>query len=205
MNLYEKLATARVALHEKGLKKSGKNDFAKYDYFELSDFIPEIVKQEGLLKFCCIVSFADVATLTIVDAEKPDSQIVFASPMSTAELKGMHAVQNLGAVQTYIRRYLYTNAFEITENDVIDKTASKPKPETKQTDGHIDSQQLNVLKRECVGLDGKPDQVQIAKLKDIYTRYGYKKAEEIKPEDYENIRREFVDSALPFDTGTNND
>ena len=42
--------------------------------------------------------------------------------MSTAELKGCHPVQNLGAVQTYLRRYLWTAAFEIVEGDALDAT-----------------------------------------------------------------------------------
>ena len=40
--------------------------------------------------------------------------------MSTAELKGCHAIQNLGAVQTYLRRYLWVTAMEIVENDALD-------------------------------------------------------------------------------------
>jgi len=44
-------------------------------------------------------------------------------------------VQNLGAVQTYTRRYLWTMAMEIVEGDAIDATTGaeppKPKPEPK--------------------------------------------------------------------------
>ena len=36
-----KLQTARVALMEKSLKKTGKNDFAHFDFFQLKDFLPE--------------------------------------------------------------------------------------------------------------------------------------------------------------------
>jgi len=43
--------------------------------------------------------------------------------MSTAALKGCHEVQNLGAVQTYIRRYLWVAALEIVESDVVDASA----------------------------------------------------------------------------------
>jgi hypothetical protein len=43
--------------------------------------------------------------------------------MSTAALKGCHEVQNLGAVQTYIRRYLWVAALEIVEHDVVDASA----------------------------------------------------------------------------------
>jgi hypothetical protein len=44
--------------------------------------------------------------------------------MSSAALKGCHEVQNLGAVQTYLRRYLWVAALEIVEHDALD--SSKP-------------------------------------------------------------------------------
>ena len=123
MNVYEKLALARVDLQKRNLQKSGHNKFAGYDYFELRDFLPainEIMANYKLLGVCCFE--ADEAALEIIDAEKPESRILFSSPMSTAELKGCHPVQNLGAVQTYLRRYLWTAAFEIVEGDALDAT-----------------------------------------------------------------------------------
>ena len=130
MNLYEKLATARVELQEMGLRKSGKNTFAKYDYFELGDMMPPINRLMAKYKMLGVCSFHDdYATLSIFDAEKPEDVIVFKSPMSTAELKGCHPVQNLGAVETYTRRYLWTAAFEIVECDALDATTG-----SKQTD-----------------------------------------------------------------------
>ena len=66
-----------------------------------------------------------MATLTIVNAENTDEKLVFTSPMSNANLKGCHDVQNLGAVQTYLRRYLWVNAFEIVESDGLDATTGK--------------------------------------------------------------------------------
>ena len=74
------------------------------------------------LKFCCVVNFEnEIARLDFCDLEK-DERITFTSPMSTASLKGCHEVQNLGAVETYIKRYLYQNCFEIVESDVLDET-----------------------------------------------------------------------------------
>ena len=49
--------------------------------------------------------------------------------MSTAELKGCHAIQNLGAVETYVRRYLYFAAYEIVEAEALDRTQNKPDEE----------------------------------------------------------------------------
>jgi len=135
MNIYEKLQQVRVALQEKNIKKSGKNAFSGYDYFDLPDFLPETQRLCLEYKLFPQVSFSqDLATLTVTDIDKPEDTIVFTSPMSTAALKGCHEVQNLGAVETYIRRYLYMAALELTEGDTLDKTHDakaeiKPKPE----------------------------------------------------------------------------
>lgn len=121
MSVYKKLQEARIQLQATALKKSGKNKFAGFEYFELGDFLPtvqNIFTEKGL---CGTITFyTDLAILTIVDVDKPEDKIEFKSPMSTAELKGCHAIQNLGAVQTYLRRYLWVAAMEIVEHDSLD-------------------------------------------------------------------------------------
>jgi hypothetical protein len=42
--------------------------------------------------------------------------------MSSAALKGCHEVQNLGAVQTYLSRYLWVSVLHIVEHDALDAT-----------------------------------------------------------------------------------
>lgn len=128
MNVYQKLNAARSAFHSKPLKKSGHNKFAGYDYFELGDFvIPalSVFAEHGLTS---VISFGDVASMTIVNNDKPEETIVITSPMSEANLKGCHAVQNLGAVQTYLRRYLWVAALEIVEHDALDATTGIGQP-----------------------------------------------------------------------------
>jgi hypothetical protein len=68
-----------------------------------------------------------MAYLTIHDTDG-EGYVTFTSPMSSAALKGCHDVQNLGAVQTYLRRYLWTNAFEIVEHDALDATTGGVEP-----------------------------------------------------------------------------
>lgn len=132
MSVYHKLQIARVQLQGRTLSKSGNNKFAGYKYFELGDFLPAIQEIFDGLGLCGVVSFGrEEANLTIVDTENPTDRIVIGSPMSSAALKGCHEVQNLGAVQTYLRRYLWVTAMEIVEHDALD--ASEPlKPETKK-------------------------------------------------------------------------
>ena len=128
MNVYEKLQKARIELQSKQMKKSGHNKFAGYQYFELGDFLPEINKLFAELKLCSVVSFGkDLAELKVINIEKPEEVVTFTSPMADANLKGCHPIQNLGAVETYNRRYLYVSALEIVEHDALD---SAPPVET---------------------------------------------------------------------------
>jgi hypothetical protein len=119
-NVYKKLMDARIQLQNTKLNKSGHNKFAGYKYFELGDFLPSINTIFWNLGLCGTVSFtADLATLTITDIDD-GSQITITSPMGSAALKGCHEVQNVGAVETYQRRYLWVSAMEIVEHDVLD-------------------------------------------------------------------------------------
>lgn len=130
MSIYKKLMEARVKLHGMELKKSGENKFAGYRYFELGDFLPQTMRIFSDLGLCSVVSFeSDYASLTITDAES-GNYITIKSPMAEANLKGAHPIQNLGAVESYQRRYLWMAAMEIVENDIID-AAPQVKPEAK--------------------------------------------------------------------------
>ena len=77
-----------------------------------------------------VVSFdADRAYMTIRDTDKPEDTILIQSPMGSADLKGCHVVQNIGAVETYQRRYLWCAALEIVEHDALDLTVKTEKKE----------------------------------------------------------------------------
>lgn len=132
MNVYQKLNEARDKFHQSELKKTGKNSFAGYSYFELGDFVVpalRIFKEVGLTS---IITFGkEEAQMLIVNTDKPDEVITIATPMSEASLKGCHPVQNLGAVETYLRRYLWVAAMEIVEHDPLDSTTGRDKPEPK--------------------------------------------------------------------------
>jgi len=128
MTVHRKLMEARVRLLNTELKKSGLNKFAGYSYFELGDFIPAIQTIFHDLGLCGVVSYkTDYAELSIVDVDD-GTVIVITSPMADANLKGTHPIQNLGAVETYQRRYLWMTAMEIVEHDAIDASGgAEPK------------------------------------------------------------------------------
>lgn len=129
MNVHTKLVNARQIFHSKKLKKTGHNKFAGYDYFELGDFLIPALESMAECGLSAFISFDEtMAKLTIVNCEKPEEQILITSPMSTCEMKGLHKVQQLGAVQTYLRRYLWVAALEIIEHDGLNMTQSEGKP-----------------------------------------------------------------------------
>lgn len=122
--IYDKLQQARVTLQSMELKKSGHNKFAGYKYFELGDFLPAINNIFVNLGLCQTLEFdKELATMRIFDRDT-GGQIKFTCPMASANLKGCHDVQNLGASITYITRYLLVMALAICEHDAID--ASEP-------------------------------------------------------------------------------
>jgi U88, putative len=118
MSIYAKLAQARVKLQKESLKKTGNN--RSFKYFELKDFLPRVNEIFEELQMCAVVRYSsELATLTIYDCEK-DESIEFTSPMVQKALPSGTEIQNLGAIQTYQRRYLYLTALEIVEDDAVD-------------------------------------------------------------------------------------
>lgn len=139
MNLYQKLQKARIALQNTALKKSGHNKFAGFKYFELGDLLPQINNIfDDLGLFSAFNIKDDLATLTIVDTDKPEHAVQFTSPIADAQVKGTTPVQALGAVHTYLKRYLYLNALEIFENDILDASVGTSKLVTEDADKRKD-------------------------------------------------------------------
>ena len=71
----------------------------------------------------------------------------------------MHEVQNLGAVQTYIKRYLYVNAFEIVEQDAIDKSQPESRQKTEPTKRvrPFDQSAVGRVQKKNIDQDDDPD------------------------------------------------
>ena len=109
------------------IEKSGKNKYAGFEYYELADITPAILQFCVENKLYTHTSFDNEnATLTIINVEKPEEILIFTSPMRDLDLKGCNAIQNLGGVETYQRRYLYLMAFDIVEPDEFDNLVGAP-------------------------------------------------------------------------------
>lgn len=152
-NVYQKIQECRVELYQMNLKKSGRNTFSNYDYFELADFLPVVNNmflQKGLISLFNID--AEEASLTIIDIAT-SQQVKFTSPVAEATIKGANPVQCLGGTHTYLKRYLYFNALEIVENDMFDSTQGKkqentqPQPQKAPYSASYQPQQANTYQK----------------------------------------------------------
>jgi hypothetical protein len=131
MTVYRKLQAARHELSKANLKKTGHNKFGGWYYYELGDFIPTVHKLFDAVGLCGVVTFGEMAMLTVYDTED-GSSVQFFSPIVYAENSKGQAIQVLGSTHTYLRRYLWLLAMEITESDHIDSQQQEEKPVTIQ-------------------------------------------------------------------------
>lgn len=178
INIYQKLQKSRVELQAKNLKKSGKNSYSNYEYFELGDFLPgvnEVCNNNGL---ATIFHFEkEIATLTIIDVDNPESIIKFETPIEMAAIKGSSTIQQIGGTQTYARRYLYMMAFEIAETDIVDK--SEVDLEKQEGEQRIGTVYLNVIRKLI-------DETE-TEITSFLKYAGVEKLEDIKNKDYPDL------------------
>lgn len=129
MNTYQKLNALRSEILKAPLKKSGRNEFQKFDYFELKDFIPTVLmKCEELGLTGQDRVYDGMAVLTITNSEDPtDERVEFSVPWVMSSTSN-NPIQNLGATITYIRRYLWMMALEMVENDIVDAQDQRVQP-----------------------------------------------------------------------------
>ena len=137
--LNESIIDIRVKLQKKSLKKSGHNKYADFDYFELADFLPTLneLMQEEKVNDMFTICKDEARLILIKGAEQQEYTmpfVIFDTPVNTKkdketgelkEVKSMQDIQYLGALNTYYKRYLYLNAFGITDGDVIDSMETK--------------------------------------------------------------------------------
>lgn len=171
MNLNETIIKIRVELQNSKIKKSGKNRFAGFEYFELADFLPKL--NELMLEYGVNDRYTinnDLAKLELIKGEERQEYtmpfVIFPTPLNKNGTPSMQDIQYLGALNTYYKRYLYLNAFGITDGEVIDSMDSSnlQKGITIKANGNIEKKTLDLLsKMSELELDTNSDHEEILK------------------------------------------
>lgn len=158
-NLNESIIEIRVKLQNAKLKKSGKNKFAGFDYFELADFLPKL--NELMLEEKINDRFYIKDGYAILEIQKGNEIatyqmpfVLFETPLTFKKDKNgnllkdkngeyiqvpsMQDIQYLGALNTYYKRYLYLNAFGITDGEIIDSMNNDDLQQDKASEAQIE-------------------------------------------------------------------
>jgi len=157
-NVYQKLSFVRAELVKRQIKKSGKNTYSNFIYYELGDFLPhinELNNEVGLMTRFNISPKSEYAperaVLEVINVDKPEEKIIFDSETANVQIGvkangtgGADPIQNLGGKITYMRRYLMMSAYEIGEADEVD--AAKEQTPARPNELSISLEQFKYLK-----------------------------------------------------------
>lgn len=173
--LNESIIAIRVKLQSSTIKKSGKNKYAGFEYFELADFLPklnELMLEEQINDVFTIEN--EEAKLILRKGEESqeykipfvmfDTPLVFKKDKNNnfvkdknneyIQIPSMQDIQYLGALNTYYKRYLYLNAFGITDGEIIDSmdnsdvSATTKAKTTSKTEIMIQDSQKEIIKNQ---------------------------------------------------------
>jgi len=186
MSVYTKLAEARKRVAQAQMTKTGRNAHHGFEYFELADFLPGIMALNAEIGICSVVSFgSDLATIAITDTDD-GSSVTMSSPMVMAEMAKANPIQALGATHTYMRRYLYMLAYEITEHDAVDaakQEQTKPAPKAPPRGSLVQMSKAEYLRDAKQYIDRLPDSA----LGCLRTELGLEYFSDASPDKYSHI------------------
>lgn len=135
--LIKKIAKLRIEFQNSKIKKTGLNRYSKFNYFELSDIRPVLNKLNYEIGLLDEFEFnTEFATLKIYDVDTSE-YIEFkmsinidgieAKLNSDKQSNGMHPIQRLGGITTYLERYLLQKALGLTDGEIVDALDNRPK------------------------------------------------------------------------------
>ena len=211
MNIYEKLMNIQEKLN---VPKNQLNKFGGYNFRSCEDILEAVkplLKENKLALQISdeIVPLGDRyyvrATATLVDVENPNEEIKSIKNVGYAReeenKKGMDASQVTGATSSYARKYALNGLFCIDDTKDPDtneyqnqqKNNQNNKTNSQQTKQNNQVRLITLAqqKRLFAIANGNNDVV-----KNVISRYGYTKTEQIKASDYDKICTEIESEIL---------
>lgn len=158
MNLYQKVAKIKGEMSSMKFSKTGRNSYTKFNYFQLDDFEPTLEKlcsQYGVVTYFMFA--LDAARMVVVDADDPNQKIEVDSPVDVSFGKTSSKMQDIGAMQTYARRYLFMSFFGITESDFLDEVAGNDTPKSEDDVENVNPGKDSSKKYDANTDNRKPD------------------------------------------------
>lgn len=146
----KKIQSVRVELINLHLEKTGYNNYSKYKYWELGDFLPHVThlcNEFGLFTDFQINLDNEIASLTLINIDNLEETRRWTTKIQKMALKGCNEMQNIQGTHTSAKKILYLMAFEIAESDLgeITKQEQEANDESNQLISLDDIEKINKL------------------------------------------------------------
>lgn len=159
MTLNRKLESIKLELRKTISTKSGYNTHSKFKYYQLEDFLPQVLELFGKYHIYNEYSIdtdleiveertdfdgdgtphksvtkrpVEYAYLYLKNLDNEDDEMIYRLKTAEASVYGAAAIQNLGAKITYMKRYIYMSLLDIVEPDVVDAAPQGNAPQPVQ-------------------------------------------------------------------------
>jgi len=134
----EKLKQAREIIKSSDLKKSGRNDYSKFDYYtpeQVEALVDKACKETNTIVLCNLKAdeFGLYQTLDFIDLET-EEKVSFEMRTKHGSITATNETQQMGGTDTYSERYIKMKVFQIKDNNLdLDSQDNRPKQEEKKT------------------------------------------------------------------------
>jgi len=134
-NVLKKLQEARLVIFNSELKKAGRNDYSKFDYFtpeQVERLVDNACSKTNTIVLCNLKAdeFGLYQTLDFIDIDS-DEQISFEMRTKHGAITATNEAQQMGGTDTYSERYIKMKVFQIKDNNLDPDSKTPAKQEEK--------------------------------------------------------------------------
>ena len=185
----QKLQEARLEIYNSDLKKAGRNDYSKFDYYtpeQVERLVDNACSKTNTIILCNLKAdeFGLYQTLDFIDLDS-EEKISFEMRTKHGSITATNETQQMGGTDTYSERYIKMKVFQIKDNNLdIDSqdNRQKVKQGVRQEVKPVDPRKTDIVKL-CKQLGFSGVETEKAYNMFIFTTIG----EVLKEENYDKI------------------
>jgi len=138
-NALLKLKKARAEIKNSNIKKSGRNNYSKFDYFtpeQVEQLVDNACEKTNTIVLCNLKADEHglFQTLTFIDLDSSE-EIYFEMRTKHGSIKATNETQQMGGTDTYSERYIKMKVFQIKDNNLDFDSQDGKKIEKKKVFG----------------------------------------------------------------------
>lgn len=133
----EKLKEARNIIKSSDLKKEGRNEYSKFDYYtpeQVEALVDKACKETNTIVLCNLKAdeFGLYQTLEFIDLES-EEKLSFEMRTKHGSITATNETQQMGGTDTYSERYIKMKVFQIKDNNLDIDSQDNRKQTVKNT------------------------------------------------------------------------